>query len=38
MGNYTHHCKEHIWVDVNGKGRWKVPSGKSQRLIVVQAG
>ena len=34
----THHCKEHIWVDVDGKGGWKVPSGKGQRWIVVHAG
>ena len=26
----THHCKEHIWVDIDGKGGWKVPSGKGQ--------
>ena len=24
----AHHCKEHIWVDVDGKGGWNVPSGK----------
>ena len=23
----THHCKKHIWVNVNDKGGWKVPSG-----------
>ena len=34
----THHCNEHIWVDVYGKGEWKVPSGRGQRLIVDHAG
>ena len=34
----THHCKEQISVNVDGKGGWKVPSGKGQRLIVVHAG
>ena len=34
----THHCKEHIWVDVDGKGGLKAPNGKGQRLIVVHAG
>ena len=24
----THHYKEHIWVDIDDKGGWKVPSGK----------
>ena len=42
--NYTdetwvnaHHTNEHIWMDSDGKGGWKVPSGKGQRLIVVHA-
>ena len=34
----AHHTNEYIWVDYNGKGGWKVPSGKGQRLIVVHAG
>ena len=34
----THHSNEYIWVDSDGKGGWKVPSGKGQRLIVVHAG
>ena len=31
----AHHTNEYIW---NGKGGWKVPSGKGQRLIVLHAG
>ena len=27
-----------MWIDSDGKGGWKVPSGKGQRLIVVHAG
>ena len=34
----AHHTNEHIWVHSDGKGGWKVPSGKGQRLIVVHAG
>ena len=34
----AHHTQEDIWVDSDGKGRWKVPSGKGQRLIVLHAG
>ena len=34
----THHTKDYIWVDSDGKGGWKVPSGKGQRLIVAHAG
>ena len=34
----AHHCRDEIWVDVDGKCGWKVPSGKGQRLIVVHAG
>ena len=29
---------EHIWVDSDRKGGWKVQSGKGQRLIVVHVG
>ena len=34
----AHHSNEYIWVDNDGKGGWKVPSGKGRRLIVVHAG
>ena len=34
----AHHTNQYIWVDHDGKGGWKVPSGKGQRLIVVHAG
>ena len=34
----AHHTQEHIWIDFDGRGGWKVPSGKGQRLIVVHAG
>ena len=34
----AHHTNEYIWIDSDGKGGWKVPSGKGQRLIVVHAG
>ena len=34
----AHHTKDYIWVDCDGKGGWKVPSGKGQRLIVLHAG
>ena len=34
----AHHTNEHIWVDSDGKGGWKVPSGKGQRLIVMHTG
>ena len=34
----THHMNEYIWVDSDGKGGWKVASGKGQGLIVVHAG
>ena len=33
----AHHCKEHIWVHTDGKGGWKVPSGRVEQLIVVHA-
>ena len=34
----AHHTNEYIWIDSDGKGGWKVPSGKRKRLIVVHAG
>ena len=34
----AHHTNNYIWIDTDGKGGWKVPSGKGQRLIVVHAG
>ncbi len=34
----AHHNDEYIWVDKDGKGGWKVLSGKGQRLIVLHAG
>ena len=34
----AHHTKDYVWVDGDGKGGWKVPIGKGQRLIVVHAG
>ena len=34
----THHNNEYIWVDSDGSGGWKVPSGKGQRLIILHAG
>ena len=34
----AHHNNEYIWVDSDGSGGWKVPSGKGQRLIVLHAG
>ena len=34
----AHHTNEYIWVDSDGKGGWKVPSGKGQQLIAVHAG
>ena len=34
----AHHTNGYILVDYAGKGGWKVPSGKGQRLIVVHAG
>ena len=33
----AHHTNDYIWVDEDGKGGWKVPSGKGGRLIVVHA-
>ena len=34
----AHHTNEHIWIDSDGSGGWKVPSCKGQRLIVLHAG
>ena len=34
----AHHTNNYIWVDSDGKGGWKVPSGKGQRLIIVHVG
>ena len=34
----AHHTNQYIWVDSDGKGGWKLPSGKGQRLIIVHAG
>lgn len=34
----AHHNNEYIWVDTDGTGGWKVPSGKGQRLIILHAG
>ena len=34
----AHHNNEYIWVDSDGSGGWKVPSGKGQRLIILHAG
>ncbi len=34
----SHHTNEHIWIDADGNGGWKVPTGKGTRLIVVHAG
>ena len=33
-----HHSNDYIWIDSDGKGGWKVPSGKGVRLIVLHAG
>ena len=34
----AHHSNDYVWVDSDGKGGWKVPSGKGERLIVLHAG
>ena len=34
----AHHNNDYVWVDSDGKGGWKVPSGKCERLIVLNAG
>ena len=31
------HNNEYIWIDSDGTGGWKVPSGKGQRLIILHA-
>ena len=34
----SHMAPEQIWVDQDGRGGWKRPSGKGQRLITLHAG
>ena len=34
----SHAAPERIWVDEDGMGGWKRPSGKGERLIIVHAG
>lgn len=34
----SHAAPERIWVDKDGTGGWKRPSGKGQRLIIIHAG
>ena len=34
----SHHTNDYIWLDKDGTGGWRVPSGKGTRLIVVHAG
>ena len=34
----AHHSNDYIWIDSDGKGGWKVPSGNGVRLIVLHAG
>ena len=34
----SHHTNYYIWIDEDGCGGWKVPSGKGTRLIVTHAG
>ena len=34
----AHHSNDYIWIDSDEKGRWKVPSGKRVRLIVLHGG
>ena len=34
----AHHNNEYIWVDSDGTGGWKVPSGRGKRLIILHAG
>ena len=34
----SHIAPERIWIDNDGKGGWKRPSGKGQRLIILHAG
>ena len=34
----AHHNNEYIWLDSDGSGGWKVPSGKGRRLIILHAG
>lgn len=34
----AHRSNDYVWIDNEGKGGWKVPSGKGVRLIVLHAG
>ncbi len=34
----SHAAQERLWVDVDGSGGWRRPSGKGQRLIILNAG
>ena len=34
----SHEAPERIWVDEDGSGGWKRPSGKGEKLIIVHAG
>ena len=34
----SHAAPERIWVDEDGSGGWKRPSGKGERLIILHAG
>ncbi|XP_065831984.1 uncharacterized protein [Oscarella lobularis] len=34
----AHISKERIWLDDSGRGGWKRPSGRGQRLIILHAG
>ena len=34
----AHMAPERVWLDSEGKGGWKRPSGKGQRLIILHAG
>jgi hypothetical protein len=34
----SHAAPEKIWVDKDGLGGWRRPSGKGERLIIIHAG
>ena len=34
----AHIAPERVWLDSEGNGEWKSPSGKGQRLIILHAG
>ena len=34
----AYHNNDYVWIDSDGKGEWKVPSGKGEKLIVLYAG